>query len=106
MSDREIPTSELARLAGVTTATLRKWKARGDLKLAPRSRSGAGRGNEAHWSPEAVKEVLRRASENRTTAYRRNEASGIAARSDETPQVAQPEARARPDAQNKGVSHD
>lgn len=33
-------------------------------------------------------------------------ASGIAARSDETPQVAQPEARARPDAQNKGVSHD
>jgi transposase len=70
---RELPTSEVAKLAGVTAATIRKWKKRGDLKLAPHSYAGAGRGNEAMWSSEAVEEVLKRAKENRNSGYRRGD---------------------------------
>lgn len=71
MSDRELPTSEVARLCGVKPYLLRKWKMRGDLKLAPRSYAGAGRGNGAHWPPEAVREAMKRAAEHRTGGYRR-----------------------------------
>lgn len=71
MVEREIPTSEVALRAGVSVVTIRKWKMRGDLKLAPRSRAGAGRGNEARWTPEAVAEVIARAQEHRTSGYRR-----------------------------------
>lgn len=70
--ERELPTSEVARLVGVQPYLLRKWKMRGDLKLAPRSVAGAGRGNEAHWSPEAVEEVRLRVAEHRTTGHRKD----------------------------------
>lgn len=58
MSDRELPTSEVARLVGVNPDVLRKWIMRGHLKLAPHSVSGAGRGNEMHWTEEAIAEAI------------------------------------------------
>ena len=69
--ERELPTSEVARLCGVKPYLLRKWKMRGDLKLAPTSYAGAGRGNEAYWSPEAVREAIARAGEHRNGGFRR-----------------------------------
>ena len=59
MSERELRTSEVARIIGVTPDLLRKWNYRGLLKLAPVSRAGAGRSNESHWTPEAVDEAKR-----------------------------------------------
>jgi hypothetical protein len=54
---REITTSELAIELGVKVYVLRKWKYRGFLKLAPKGSQGVGRGQECHWSPEAVEEA-------------------------------------------------
>ena len=68
--DRHMTTGELATRLGVTPATLRKWKKRGDLKLAPRGRSGQGRGNECLWTPEACLEAMRRRDERRTSGHR------------------------------------
>lgn len=54
---REVPTSEAARIVGVKPDVLRKWKARGFLKLAPHGVSGQGRGLECMWSAEAISEA-------------------------------------------------
>lgn len=77
MDKRELPTSEVAKLAGVQPYLLRKWKMRGDLKLAPHAYAGAGRGNEAMWSPEAVAEVLARAAEHRRSGPRRTRSNQV-----------------------------
>lgn len=61
----ELSTSELAHRVGVTPATLRKWKKRGDLPSAPKGRSGQGRSVECMWSPKAQDEVIARANEAR-----------------------------------------
>lgn len=53
----EITTSQLASLIGVDPDLIRKWKARGLLKLAPKGISGQGRGVECFWSEDAVEEA-------------------------------------------------
>ena len=68
--ERELPTSEVAKLLGVKPYLLRKWKMRGDLKLAPRAYAGAGRGNEAMWSAAAIAEARARAMEHRNGGFR------------------------------------
>jgi len=64
-------TGEVATICGVKPYTIRKWIMRGDLPLAPRGRSGQGRGNESLWSPEAFEQVMIRASEHRSTGFRK-----------------------------------
>lgn len=56
-ADREVSTTEAAKLVGVAPDVLRKWKMRGFLKLAPAGVSGAGRGNECYWSEAAIEEA-------------------------------------------------
>lgn len=57
LAERERGTREVAQILGVAPDLLRKWKARGFLKLAPGGVSGQGRGNECFWSAEAVEEA-------------------------------------------------
>ena len=57
MAERELRTSELAKLLGVDPSLLRKWKARGLLKLGPGGVSGQGRSVECYWSNAAVEEA-------------------------------------------------
>jgi len=56
-NNREVTTSEAAKLVGVEPDVLRKWKMRGFLKLAPAGVSGQGRGVQCMWSPAAVAEA-------------------------------------------------
>lgn len=65
MTERDVPTSEAAKAAGVAPDVLRKWKMRGFLKLAPQGVSGQGRSVECYWSPEAVDEAKAWAEQNR-----------------------------------------
>jgi hypothetical protein len=53
----ELTTSEVARLLEIKPDNLRKWKARGLLKLAPQGVPGQGRGVECLWSVDAIQEV-------------------------------------------------
>ena len=69
MSERT--TAEVAMMAGVSVATIRKWKKRGDLPSAPIGRPGMGRGNECMWDEAASQEVIARANERRSTGFRR-----------------------------------
>lgn len=55
--DREKTTSEVAAELGIAPDLLRKWKARGFLKLAPAGVSGQGRGVECYWSQAAIDEA-------------------------------------------------
>jgi hypothetical protein len=55
--DELLTTGELATRLGVTADNLRKWKARGHLKLEPKGTSGQGRSVECMWSPEAQEEA-------------------------------------------------
>ena len=64
-------TGELATRLGVTAATLRKWKKRGDLPNAPQGQSGQGRGNECLWSPEAQQDAKARRDERRGSGRRK-----------------------------------
>ena len=54
---RELPTSEVAKIIGVSPDVLRKRKTRGFLKLAPQGVSGQGRGVECRWSQKAIDEA-------------------------------------------------
>lgn len=53
----EKTTSEAAAAAGISVKLLRKYKARGFLKLAPPGVSGQGRGIQCMWSEEALAEL-------------------------------------------------
>jgi hypothetical protein len=70
MSGRELSTSEVAKLVGVVPDLIRKWKARGFLKLAPSGVAGQGRGNECFWSEEAIAEAREVAATRKPTKAR------------------------------------
>jgi len=57
MTHKELSTSDVAKLVGVTPDVLRKWKYRGFLKLAPQGVPGQGRSVECRWSEAAVEEA-------------------------------------------------
>jgi len=57
VGEDHITTGELATKLGIGVGNLRKWKARGHLRLAPQGVHGQGRGNECLWSPEAQAEA-------------------------------------------------
>lgn len=57
MMAKELTTSETAATIGIAPDLLRKWKARGFLKLAPKGVKGQGRGVECMWSDAAVEEA-------------------------------------------------
>lgn len=57
MAERELTTSEAAAAAGISVELLRKYKARGFLKLAPPGVAGQGRGVQSMWSVAAVQEL-------------------------------------------------
>lgn len=61
---------EVAKLCGVHWVTLKRWKARGTLRLAPKGRPGDGRGNELWWSKEAVQEAVEHSKNPMTAAMR------------------------------------
>lgn len=69
---RELPTSEVAALAGVAPDLLRKWKARGFLPLTPKGVSGQGRSRECFWTKEAVREAMDFAEKPRQTGRKRS----------------------------------
>lgn len=67
---KELSTSQVAALIGVHPDLLRKWKARGFLKLAPQGVSGQGRGVECYWSDEAIDEARQCAATRQATKPR------------------------------------
>lgn len=95
MSEERHTTAEVALLCGVTVATIRKWKARGDLPSAPSGRAGQGRGNECYWTDAGVAEAKARAAENRNGGYRRTPALATASKEGgDTPVEPEEETRA------------
>jgi hypothetical protein len=54
---QELTTTKVAKLIGVAPDLLRKWKARGFLRLAPPGVAGQGRGVQCMWSEEAIEEA-------------------------------------------------
>jgi hypothetical protein len=54
---KELTTNEAAKLIGVAPDLLRKWKARGFLRLAPSGVAGQGRGVQCLWSAAAIEEA-------------------------------------------------
>ena len=54
---KELTTSDVAKIVGVSVDLLRKWKYRGLLKHAPQGVSGQGRSVECYWSADAVAEA-------------------------------------------------
>jgi len=51
-------TNEMLFFTGSTWEQVKWLRRSGQLRLAPRGKSGAGKGNSMDWNPEAVAEVL------------------------------------------------